>query len=814
MGRSADPPHREPLANERRVPHRPSVAGVASGLVLLAFGLRVFRLDVQSLWGDETISVFRAALSLAEITAEVPREGTLPPLYYYLLHVWIRLAGQTEMAVRLLSVMAGALAVPLLYALVRRTVSPRAGLLAGVIATFSPYWIYYAQETRTYALLTTLVMLALYLLIRAESDPAWEKAAWPWASYAVVAALALASHYFAGFALAAAVLWLLARCRQRPSLATRCLLAQAGAALLLSPLLMYVAPSLLVTAGSVQRGGVPLGSIVEHLAVTFNLGTSIEPSAATPFVVVAAALAGIGLVSQRGTRLWGLVLVLPILAVYAVSFNPYRGWARYFIMASPGWYALLAAGLDRLLAGRSLARSLDRTEGQTVRSSRSTWAMRGGRLLGVAAGLLLLAGAGLSLANYYFDPTYWRYDLRSGVRQVDTLTTPDVAVVVNGPRQFPSFFYYFRKTIPWVELPAPGAGARETVEALQRLASRYRGIWLVKYRPPEYDPDGLIEAWLGENAYKAGFRWIENTTFSLYLTEDPEDPQPVASFPVGIVFGDDAELVAYRASLATTQRDDYVLVHLRWRALRTPFGDLRVFAHLLDADGRRVAQSDHRPVDELRPSWTWQAGELLEDRFALRLPDDGRSGLRLVVGLYQAEGDRLPPRGVTTPDRGLELPLPGLSPVHVPHPLPRSIGGAIALLGYDVAPGPFQAGGTLSVTLFWKREGTIPRDYTVFVHLLDDHERLVAQQDSPPLGGRRPTTTWLQGEVLVDRYELQLPGGIPPGSYHIQVGMYDPSNGQRLDVCEAGEASRDPGTLGCPSPDHRVLLPTAVEIAP
>src|SRR6185437_15893284 len=219
-------------------------------VVAIAFGLRVFRLGTQSLWGDETISVFRAYGSIREITEAVPHEGTLPPLYYYLLHFWIPLAGDRETSVRFLSLVFGVLAIPLLYVLARRTLGRAAGIVAAMLATVSPFWIYYSQEARTYSLVTALVILAAYLLVRA-SDPATlsprarGSATVLWCGYAVVAALAVASFYFAGFALAAVTLWLLVDRRKWPSLAIKCVLAQAGALVLLAPLLVYAGPSML-----------------------------------------------------------------------------------------------------------------------------------------------------------------------------------------------------------------------------------------------------------------------------------------------------------------------------------------------------------------------------------------------------------------------------------------------------------------------------------------------------------------------------------------------------------------------------------------
>ena len=661
-------------------------------LVVLAFLLRLHRIARQSLWGDETISVFRAYGPIPQITEATLHEGTLPPLYYYVLHYWIRLVGDGEFAIRFLSLIFGVLAVPLVYALVRRAFDGRVGVIAALLAACSPFWIYYSQETRTYAQVTAFLILALYLLVRSGYDNTWIRSPLGWAAYAVAAALAVSSHYFAGFALAAAVLWLLVDRSRWPGVATRAILAQIGTLTLLLPLLLYVGPSLLREGQSVSRGSIPLATEVRRLALVFNFGGSIPSEQVGLILVVAVTLAIVGLLFSppRVALLWAFLVAIPVLAVHEVSYVQHQGWERYFIAASPGWYALLASGLYALAnwrPGAAIPRRIVVLRGQSesVRASTANSSFqdviereapsrdKGDRLPGLSsigavrwglasiAGLVVLAGMGMSLHNYYDDPAYWRNDLRSAEKPVEAVATPDVAVIVNGPPQFPSFFYYFHKTIPWFELPAQRASGEQTLDTLNTLTKRYRGLWFVKYHPPDFDPNNLIEVWLDQHAYLASSRWMENMTFSFYLDEDGLPDHSVVSSPVGRTFGDDAELVAYRATLSRSQNADYLLVSLSWRAARTPPDSLRVFAHLVDRSGAMVTQSDHFPEADLRPASTWRPGEIMDDRFALKLPVDYPTrGLVLEVGLYRTDGSRLPIRGLNAPNNSLTLPLPGL----------------------------------------------------------------------------------------------------------------------------------------------------------
>lgn len=77
------------------------------GLLLFAFGLRMVRLDHQSLWYDEGVTATIAQRSLTELTTWTARD-IQPPLYYYLVAFWGRFAGWSEWSLRFPSLFWGA----------------------------------------------------------------------------------------------------------------------------------------------------------------------------------------------------------------------------------------------------------------------------------------------------------------------------------------------------------------------------------------------------------------------------------------------------------------------------------------------------------------------------------------------------------------------------------------------------------------------------------------------------------------------------------------------------------------------------------
>lgn len=125
-----------------------------------------------------------------------------------------------------------------------------------------------------------------------------------------------------------------------------------------------------------------------------------------------------------------------------------------------------------------------------------------------------------------------------------------------------------------------------------------------------------------------------------------------------------------------------------------------------------------------------------------------------------------------------------------PHPpMQRAVGanfgGKIKLLGYTIEPEDVQSGDTLRLVLYWQPDRPLDISYVVFVHLLGPDGRLASQEDSRPMDNLYPTTDWTPGEIVTDgSYELSLPADRNQGEYVMEIGMYDPDTGQRLDVMD------------------------------
>jgi 4-amino-4-deoxy-L-arabinose transferase-like glycosyltransferase len=204
-------------------------------LVAGAALLRFATLDVQSLSNDEAFTVAIASGSHGAIYDLVKAAESTPPLYYYLAWAWEEPFGIGETAMRLLPALFGTLLVPVTWAAARETLSRRVAVIAALLVTVSPLLVWYSQEARAYSLFALLSTLGFLFFVRARKAGARRDLA----LWSLFSALAVWTHYFAVFPVAAEGLWLLLSARGTRAwvLAACAVPALAGAALL--PLLSY-----------------------------------------------------------------------------------------------------------------------------------------------------------------------------------------------------------------------------------------------------------------------------------------------------------------------------------------------------------------------------------------------------------------------------------------------------------------------------------------------------------------------------------------------------------------------------------------------
>ena len=191
----------------RRIAASPPLLALG-GIVVLGAVLRFATIDLQSYRYDEAVTVARVLHpSLFDTFSAVPHSESTPPLYYLVAWFWSRPFGTGEAWMRSLSALAGTTSILVVYLAARALpLSRRAGLIAAAAVAVSPVLVWFSQDARAYSLVFLLTALSFLFFARTRRSASRRDLAW-WAAFS---ALALATHYFAGFVVvaeAAVLLW-------------------------------------------------------------------------------------------------------------------------------------------------------------------------------------------------------------------------------------------------------------------------------------------------------------------------------------------------------------------------------------------------------------------------------------------------------------------------------------------------------------------------------------------------------------------------------------------------------------------------------
>ena len=139
------------------------------GLLLLTATLRLHNLGGRDLWVDEANGVLMSQGSLPELFTRLKLDSS-PPLYYIILHGWMRIFDHSEVNLRLISVIAALAVVASVFLIGRRWFSLETATIAAVLIATSPIHIFYSQQARMYVLLALPALWSFHFLWRAISE--------------------------------------------------------------------------------------------------------------------------------------------------------------------------------------------------------------------------------------------------------------------------------------------------------------------------------------------------------------------------------------------------------------------------------------------------------------------------------------------------------------------------------------------------------------------------------------------------------------------------------------------------------------------
>jgi len=794
-------------------------------ILVLATGLRFYRLDGQSFWNDEGNSVRLVERPWATMVGGAAAD-IHPPGYYALLWGWVRLFGFSEIAVRSLSALLGLLLVYVTYRLGRLLDGPAVGLAAALVAAVAPFQVYYSQEARMYILVALSGALSMYFFVclltdqspnsqstssQSTSCPPGIRCAIPF--YALSTALGLYSHYSFPVVIAAQnvffIIWLattvgrVANLSYIARLVARWALAQGLAMALYLPWLPVAWRR--ITGWPAISPAYSPGYIAGEAFRLLSLGPTVEPERAWPWLVGFGVLFLLGVrigesasqrisesANQRGGELanreinrwagwWGSVLLLlyctaPVVLMIALSLlgrPAYR--PKFFLVAAPAFAIIVGRGMVN--GGRLLGSVVKWLEGWKV-----------GRLEGLwygAATLFILAAAFFPLRNYYFDPRYARDDYRGISRYIEATERPGDAVILNAPNQWEVFTYYYHGGADLYPMPRSRPPREEAVVAeLEHIVAEHDRIFAILWGIEEADPTRIVERWLEAHTYKALDTWYGNVRLAVYAV--PRAVPDTPAQPLSAHLGEHIALRGYTLLDDTLPAGDILQLTLFWQALEKPPARYKVFVQLLDAANHIVGQRDSEPGSGLSLTINWQPGqEVCDNHGVLIRPGTPPGKYRLIVGMYDLmTGQRLP----ITVDGDMEgdylllqtitvtrpaVPPPPLA-LGMQHQVGKSYGEVVLLgytmhkLGYAHQPdAPLHPGDVLHLDVYWQARQRPQAEVRWMLRLADSKGEVWGEWSGPLAGVGYPPTVWQEGEVVRGQFDLFIPAEAPPGRYRL-----------------------------------------------
>ena len=761
-------------------------------IILLGLGLRGYGLDAHSLWYDEGFSVYLATMDLSEITARTAAD-IQPPLYYYLLHGWIALFGDSEVALRSLSVLFGILTIPLMYAVaVKLFRSKLAGLLCALLFAASPLHVWYGQEVRMYTLLTFLALLSSYLLLWAIQAEKWWEVAGFWTGYTLTSVAALYTHYFAFFVLAFHAIYLLVVWWDRGFRPAHLILGGLGSGAVTMLAYLPWLPNLITRYGadaSYWPGQLKLPEILGDIAVAFvggesvTEGTGLLLAAGYGLVLAMCMLALLAAAARQDGRSGGaksmvlpqsyhsllflfLYLLLPAALILALSYNSPKFNARYVMVSQPALLLLLAGGLASLWARR------DGVLSNVLRGA-----------LSVLVVLFLLATSAFADYNAYTDPAFARADFRGVAQYLRNHVGPEETVILTSGHAFPVYDYY----APDIERHLlPDSATLDTTQILDysiaddlnAWLSGRDGVWLVLWQHQVVDPAGYLPAMLAgigtEQAVDRSFAKVEVRHYR--LPEDAFfDETPEIAHPADFNFGDKLRLLGYTQ---TGERQ----VTLFWEALQDLDKDYRVSIILRDTLGQSWGLWDGRPSAYLYPTDRWSVGEVIFGRHDLSLlPGSPPGDYGLEVGVYTEDDpvglDVLDPAGAPQGKRAmlgavrLAVRAATMEEVELSNSTQREMGAGLLLEGWELGREEAQPGDRLLLTLVWSVASQPVGDHQVQVLITDAGQQTLDAGVFLPTNIWHPTSIWLPGQAWRGQITFRLPVQAQDGEASLAIQL-------------------------------------------
>ena len=628
----------------------------ALAVLLIAFTLRVVNLNHIEIGGDEAFSYALMSRSFDEIINITYRLQEPHPVGgYFIQHIGIGLFGDSEFAIRYISVIFGMLAVALMAAFVRQLRLGRnpaqyvLALVAMGLMALHPLTVYHSRWGRMYSisLAVTLAstMLMLLLVRRREGRPTRKR----FAAYVAVTLLALNVHYFAGYIIVAQNLFVFAvlgsrivtgwRQRRRPP-ALRTLgiwiMAEAITAALFFPWFWSVRQIIFSYSGTSYSP--TWDQFVQATTDTLFTG-GLPPMWAWLLMGLALLLTWVLVWRRSGTQMRGqlesiLLLVLyfatPLVFVWYGSRTKATFTPRYLISALPPLMALQATMLAPIFLW---FRAGAHTPSVHTLSFNTRWRSFAGLSLSLVLLIALVAGQSTQLFNYYADhfgrAPNWRNVVNVFDRYQGGFPINQSRVASTFPD--PAIDYYYRRTPPAIIIPTHYADASTADAIANQLADAdVRRVTL------QIVDGGWNTGDIAQQALSKRFTKIEEWYSGRWIVQVYGRIDDALLQPVGAVFSNTAAIQS--AYIYPDAKGHLIEVHLKWQGDPTKFsGTEKIFVHAMN-----IATPD-KLDGQLEIALTPALLDGKTHSYGMRLPEDLTPGVyRVYAGLYDPALPGLP----------------------------------------------------------------------------------------------------------------------------------------------------------------------------
>jgi hypothetical protein len=790
----------------------------AYATVPVAFFLRVYRLADKNIWWDEGWSIWLSQKDLAWIALRTAADEH-PPLYYWKLHFWDVLAGTDAFAGRFISLAFGVLTIALLYRIGKRVGGAWIGVLAALFLAVARFHIWWSQDIKNYTPSIFFAFAALWFALDVIASPEGAKQAplskegiasshpslrsgsplamTTWKSiigYALCAALALWTHYLAALVLLAVNVYatfVFARTfyvsrstphtpRPTPQLTVRhWFIANLLAAALFAPwMILY----LQYAAAWIAAPVFDFALFLKLVATVLPLGvtTNIENYAALTIALTTLAALGCASVIARSVAtkqshlsnsfplarggpgwsqglLFALIVLLPPLLIYLLSLTPVAFFApkiqaRYLLVLLPAYVMLLALGIS-LLREFSVYLALTAT--------------------------VFVWGTSAFVLNDYYAERRLRDEYTTLANTINSFVRQGDLVLLDTDQEWPTFLYYLRAPLDWLGVPNGVPMNTANADTLaQRALTRHDAVWLVAIPDAlATDPQRLLETRLARELPKQFEQTFGDKRLAFFAAA-PRDlinvPREnfIVQHPRAAKVNDNLQLLGFDLPVREARAGDTLRVVTYWQAVTV--GAVEINLHT-----RQLA----RAVGVQVP-----AGERVRVETDFVIPPNAEGDLSVTAGTVELARVRVEPRA-------------GIAPAGaITNRVDYRLGDAIHFVGYDLATTRFRAGESVPITLYWRADRAVEKNYVAFVHLRGDqfnpkqNNPLWGQADRVPREGAYPTTAWLPNEIVPDVYRVPIDARAPAGRYKIEIGLYDAGTGARLAV-DGGQDSISIGEI-------------------